>query len=102
MQAFPILGLELFQRLQPDREMLPDALAIEFTSHTGELEFTVEGLIRNPEKGTVWHAEAKAVGSDRCRLHVERDRARLRQASDDGGVTDLPVAVVDARDRSGS
>ena len=47
MQAFPILGLELFQRLLPDREMLPDALAIEFASHTGELDFTMEGLIRN-------------------------------------------------------
>jgi hypothetical protein len=37
MQAFPILGLQLFQRLQPDREVLADALAIEFAGHAGEL-----------------------------------------------------------------
>src|ERR1700730_2466792 len=29
MQAFPILGLELFQRPQPDLEVLADALPIE-------------------------------------------------------------------------
>jgi len=37
MQAFPILGLELFQRPQPDLEMLADALAIELAGHAGEL-----------------------------------------------------------------
>ena len=71
MQAFPILGLELFQRLLPDREMLPDALAIELASHTSELDFTMEGLIRNAKKSAIRHPEAKAVGGDCCRLHVE-------------------------------
>jgi hypothetical protein len=37
MQALPILGLELFQRPQPDLEVLADALAIEFAGHAGEL-----------------------------------------------------------------
>ena len=49
MQAFPILGLELFQRPQPDLEMLADALPIEFAGHAGELYFTMEGLIRDAE-----------------------------------------------------
>ena len=67
MQAFPFLGLELFQRPQPDLEMLANALAIEFAGHTGELYFTMEGLIRDAEQRAVWYAEAKAVGGDRCR-----------------------------------
>ena len=37
MQALAILGLELFQRLQPDLKVLADALAIEFAGHAGEL-----------------------------------------------------------------
>ena len=49
MQAFPILGLELFQRPQPDLEMLANALPIEFAGHTSELYFTMEGLIRDAE-----------------------------------------------------
>ncbi len=75
MQAFPILGLELFKRPQPDLEMLADTLAIEFGGHTGELDFTMEGLIRDAEQGAVWHAVAKAVGGDCCRIPC---RARLR------------------------
>jgi hypothetical protein len=43
MQAFPILGLQLFKRPQPDLEMVADTLAIEFASHTGELDFAMGG-----------------------------------------------------------
>jgi hypothetical protein len=75
MQAFPFLGFELFQRLQTDLQMLADALAVEFAGHAGELDFTVEGLIRDTEQGTVGHAEAEAVGGDCRRLHVERNSA---------------------------
>jgi hypothetical protein len=49
VQAFRILGLKLFQRPQPDLEVLADALAIEFVGHAGELYFTLEGLIRHAE-----------------------------------------------------
>src|SRR6516165_10482430 len=83
MQAFPFLGFELFQRLQPDLKMLADALPVEVAGHTGELDFTVKRSIRHTKQRAVGHAEAKAVGGDRRRLHVERNSARLRQPSND-------------------
>jgi hypothetical protein len=49
MQAFPILSLEFFQRLQPDLEMLADTLVIEIGGHASKLYFTMEGLIRDAE-----------------------------------------------------
>src|SRR6266487_5497284 len=86
MQAFPFLGFELFQRPQADLKMLADPLPVEFAGHTSELDLAVKRLVRDAEQRAVGHAEAKAISGDRCRLHVERDSARLRQASDDGGV----------------
>ena len=38
----------------------------------------MERLVRNAEQGAVGHAEAEAVGGNRCRFHVERDGAGLR------------------------
>src|SRR5258708_6848755 len=102
MQALRFLGLELFQRLQADLEMLADALAIEFAGHAGELDFAMEGFIRHAQQRAVGYAEAKAVGGDCCGLHVECDSARLRQASNDGGAANLPIAIVYARDPSGT
>src|SRR5258706_14035781 len=80
MQALRLLGFELFQRLQADLAMLADALAVEFAGHAGELDFAMEGLVRHAQQGAVGSAEAKAVAGDCCRLHVQRDGARRRQA----------------------
>ena len=102
MQAFPFLGFELFQRLQADFEMLADTLAVEFARHAGELDFTVEGLIRDAKQGAIGHAEAEAIGGDRRQLHVQCNSARLRQTSDDGGISDFPIAIVYAFDGSGA
>src|SRR5258706_6174335 len=96
MQALRFLGFELFQRLQADLKMLADALAVEFASHAGELDFAMEGFIRHAEQRAVGHTEAKPIGGDCRRLHVERNRARLRQASKDGGTPNHPIAIVDA------
>src|SRR5262245_26798132 len=102
MQALRFLGFELFQRPQSNFKMLADALSVEFASHAGELDFSVKGLVRHTKQRAVRYAEAKAVGSDCCRLHVERNSARLRQASNDGGIANLPIAIVHARDCSGA
>src|SRR5262249_47029955 len=102
MQACPLLGFELFQRFQADLKMLSDPLAIELVGHTGELDFTMERLVRDAEQGAIGHAEAEAVSGDRCRLHIERDSARLRQTPDDARIADLPVAIIYTWDRSGA
>src|SRR5579871_4019190 len=77
MQSLRLLMLQPLQRLQPDLEMLPDALAVELACHSGELDLAVQRLVGDAEQGAVGHAEAIAVGGDRRRLHVECDRARL-------------------------
>ena len=101
MQAFPLLRLEFFQRFQTDLKVLPDTLAIELIGHTGELNFTMEWLVRDAEQGAIGHAEAEAVSCDRRRFHIERDGARLRQTPDDGRIANLPVAIIYTCDRSG-
>src|SRR6266850_1324386 len=102
MQALRFLGFKLFKRLQADLKMLADALAVEFAGHAGEFDLAMEGFIRHAEQRAVRYAKAKAVGGDRCRLHVECNGARLRQASNDGRTANLPIAIIDARDRSGA
>ena len=93
MQAFPVLGFELFQRRQTDLKMLAYTLPIEFAGHASELDFTVKGLIRHAEQRSVGHAEAKAVTGDRCRLHVECDSASVRQTADDGGIANSQLRL---------
>ena len=73
MQAFPLLAFEFFQRFQTDLKMLSDPLAIELVGHTGELDFTMEWLVRDTKQGAVGYAEAEAVSGDCCRFHIERD-----------------------------
>ena len=102
MQGLPFLGFELFQRLQTDLKMLADTLPVEVAGHTGELDFSVKRSIRHAKQRAVGHAEAKAVGGDCRRLHVERNSARLRQPPNDGRIADFPIAIVHARDGSGA
>src|SRR5215471_16768281 len=83
MQALRFLRLELFQRLQADFQMLADPPPVEFARHGGELDLAMEGFIRYAEQCAVGHAKPEAVGGDGCRLHVECNGARLRQAPDD-------------------
>ena len=45
MQPLAFLGLQLFERLQADLEMLADALAVEFAGHAGELDLAVQWLV---------------------------------------------------------
>ena len=81
MQAFPILGLELFQRLQPDREMLPDALAIDFASHAGELDFTMGGVSETQGRvpyGTRKRKPLAAIAVDSMSSAIARDCDRRR------------------------
>ncbi len=47
MQAFPLLGLKLFQRLQANLKVLADALPVEFAGHASELDFTMKRLVRD-------------------------------------------------------
>src|SRR5580700_11905947 len=101
MQALPFLGFELFQRLQPDFKMLADALPVEVAGHTGKLDFSMKRSIRHAKQRAVGHAEAEAVGGDCRRLHVECNSARLRQTPDNGGISDLPITIVNACDGSG-
>src|SRR5437764_15379693 len=76
MQPLRFLVFEPLQRLQADLKMLTDALAVEFAGHPGELDFAVKRLVRDAEQGAIGNAETITVGSDGCRLHVQRDRAR--------------------------
>src|ERR1043165_1712020 len=96
MQALRFLQLETFERPDPDLEVLADALAVELAGHAGELDLAMQRLVGNAKQRAVGNPKREAVGGDRRRLHIERDRARLRQAADDRAIADLPVAVVDA------
>src|SRR5215471_8158472 len=98
MQALRCLGFELLQGLQADLKMLADALPVELAGHAGELDFAMQGFVRDAQQRAVGHAEAKSVSGYCGRLHVERNGARLRQAPDDGAVANFPIAIVDARD----
>jgi hypothetical protein len=102
MQAFPFLGFELFQRLYADLKVLADALPIEFAGHASKLDLAVERFVRDAKQGAVGHAKTEPIGGDRRGFHIEGDRARLRQTPNDGWISDLPIAVVHARDRSGA
>src|SRR5262249_49791238 len=73
-----------------------------FTGHARQLDFSMEGFIGHAEQCAVGHAEPEAVGGNCRRLHVERNSARLRQASNNGAIANLPIAIVYARDRSGA
>src|SRR6266849_2323667 len=97
MQPFRLLRLELLKRLEANLEMLIDSLPVELAGHAGQLDLSVQRLVRATEQRAVGHAEAKAIGGDGCRLHVKRDGARLRQAANvHHMVAELPIAVVDA------
>src|SRR3954467_3920023 len=102
VQSLGFLLLEPFQRLQADLEMLADAAAVEFAGHACELDLAVQRLVGDAQQRAVGDAKAVAIGGNRCRFHVERNRARLRQAANDVGPADLPIAVVDARDGAGA
>src|SRR5579871_2636958 len=102
MQSFRLLMLEAFERLHADLEMLADTLAIKLAGHPCELDFAVQRFVRDAEQGAVGNAETIAVGGNRRGLHVERNRARLRQPPYHRRAADFPIAVIDARDRSGA
>ncbi len=83
--------------------MLADALPVELSRHAGELDLAMQRLVGDAQQRSIGHAKAEAVGGNGGRFHVERDGAGLRQAADDRRiVAELPVAVVDARDRAGA
>src|SRR6202045_2967282 len=61
--------------------MLPDTPAIEFVGHTGKLNFTVKGLIRDAEQSAVRDAEAEplaAIAADSMSSAIARDCDRRR------------------------
>src|SRR5262249_39447412 len=77
MQPFRLLSLQLRHCLEADFEVLIDLPAVEFARHAGKLELTLQWLVRDAQERAVGHAEAKAVGGDGGRFHVERDGTRL-------------------------
>src|SRR5690606_39099092 len=102
MQPLALLRPQALERVEADVEMLADPLPVELARHAGELDLAVHRFVRNAEQRAVRHPEAEPVRRARRRLHVERDRTRLRELADlRRGVADLPVAVVDAADRAG-
>ena len=103
VQPFPLLCLEMLERLKANLEVLTHALTVEFVGHSGKLDFAVQWLVRNAQQCAVGHPKAEAVRRNGGRLHVERDGARLRQSPDNGQmIAELPIAVVDTGHRSGS
>ena len=74
MQAFPILGLELFQRPQPNLEMLANALTIEFAGHAGELYFTIAAT-KKPTLDTLFRWVDHGHWVDLGRRHGRRGLA---------------------------
>lgn len=65
MESIAFLRPHSLERVEPDIEMLPDALAIKFARHARELDLTVHRLIRDTQQCAVWDAEAKAIRGDR-------------------------------------
>src|SRR3546814_5732890 len=53
MQPFPLQRLELFQRLQPDVQMLAHALPVELARHAGELDLPVQRLVGDAQQGAI-------------------------------------------------
>src|SRR5438552_13638491 len=95
-----------FDRADADAQVLIDPLAVEMIRHAGQLDLAVPRLVAHAQQRAVGYPKAKAVGGDRRRLHVERDRAALaeaalRRARRVARGQQLPVAVVGARHRAG-
>src|SRR5450759_5375295 len=80
MQPLPLLRFQFIERVEAYLEMLADPLTVEFTSHAGELDLSMQRFIRDAEQRAVGHAKAETIRCDGGRLHVKRDGARLRQA----------------------
>src|ERR1700753_1850434 len=59
MQALQLLLPQPLQRFQADLEMLADPLPIEIARHAGELDFTMQRLVRDAEQRAVGNAKAK-------------------------------------------
>ena len=88
------LALEHAERLDSDPQVLADRPVVESVGLAGQLELAVERLVRHAQQGPVGDAEAIALGRDRRRFHVDRDRAALVEAPRREGVAKLPIAVV--------
>ena len=103
VEAFGFHLAHLPEGEHADLEVLGDLVLVELRGHAGELELALERLVGHAEEGAVGHPQAKAVGRDRRRLHVEGDGARLGQAAHRLAlVLQLPVAVVDRGDGAGA
>ena len=87
--------------LNPILEMLTDTLAMNSPAIPAGFISPWRGLSETQSRVPYGTRKRKPLAAIAA-THVKRDSARLRQASDDSGVANLPVAVVDARDRSGS
>src|SRR5215471_21838416 len=83
--------------------MLADSLAVEFAGHASKFNLSVQRLVGNTQQGAVRNPEAKAVGRNGSRFHVEGNGARLRQPANDRDViSEFPIAIVDAGDGPGA
>src|SRR4051812_5016269 len=71
-----------FHRHESDAQVLINAFAVKFVSHSRQLQLPMQRFVGNAEQGAVRHAEAKAIGSDGGGFHVERNSAALAQALD--------------------
>src|SRR5258708_29364341 len=52
------------QRLEPDRQVLADPLAIEGVRHAAQLDLAVQRLVRDAQQGPVRHPETEPGGGD--------------------------------------
>src|SRR5690606_38174887 len=103
MEPCALLRPDPLERIEPDVEVLTDALAVELARHPGELDLAVHRLVGDAEQRPVRDPKAEAVRRDRRGFHIERDRARLGElAYRRRMVGQLPVAVVDAAHRAGA
>src|SRR4051812_41610977 len=78
--------LELVDRGDADAQMLGDGAFVEAVGLARQLDLAMDRLVRDAEQGAVRHAETEALGGERRRFHVDRDRAALAEAQRRTGV----------------
>src|SRR5688500_14664063 len=74
------VALQDSKGLDSDPQVLADRPLIEGVGLARQLDLAVERLVRDAQQGPVRHPEAIALGRDRRRFHVDRNRPRLVEA----------------------
>ncbi len=96
------LGAQQVDGPNADLQMLRDGPLIKAVGLTGELDLTVQRLVRDAEQRAVGDAEAIALGGDGRALHIDSHRAAEIKAQRGSGIAQLPVTVVGGDHRPGT